>query len=65
MGNTYQKEKPREKSYLLTENPSHNKYLTLPEVVQRLHFIELLYLFKIIIYQGYIISVICNFLLNC
>lgn len=65
MGNTYLKEKPREKSYLHTENPPHNKYLTLPEVVQRPHFIELLYLFKITIYQRYIILVICNFQLNC
>ena len=54
------KEAYREKSYLYLENPSNNTLLSASVCHQRSHFIEFLYLFKIIIYKRYITQVIHN-----
>lgn len=54
------KEAYREKNYLYLENPSNNILLSASGCHQRSHFIEFLYLFKIIMYNIYITQVIHN-----
>lgn len=61
MRDIYQEKKPTEKkSYLYLENPSNNTLLSASGCHQISHFIEFLYLFKIIIYKRYITQVIHN-----